>query len=94
MNPSPANQNSLIPFSAEALDELYAKGPTLKPGETISWHVEFLNKTLRCALDDHYAGLAERVRINGEAILKSLNPNERIIRAEHIQRARKIINKT
>jgi hypothetical protein len=94
VNPSSSNQNSLMPFSVQALDELYAEGPTFKRGEIISWHVEFLNKTLRRAFNDHYAELAEKMRSHGPGVLQTLDANDRTIRAEHIRRAQKAINKT
>jgi hypothetical protein len=86
--------NSLVPFSAAALDELYMKGATSEPGETVRWHVEFLNKTLRGALDQHYAELQEKVNRSGVAVLNALAAHDRLIGAEHIRKARKAINKT
>ena len=89
---SPCDDESLVPFCAEALDELYAEGPNLKAGETISWEVEFLNKTLRCALDEHYAELKEKMNGPGPAVLNTLSAAERLIGPEHIRKARNAIN--
>jgi len=91
---SPYDARSLVPFSGEALDALYDEGPTLGPGENITWHVEFLYRTLRLALDAQLAALEARKQRDGIDALQHLALKDRIIGAEQIRQACKAIHKT
>ena len=51
---------SLFPLSADALDALYDKGPTFAAGDEIRWHLDFVNSTLRRAIDDHVSAPRRR----------------------------------
>ena len=85
---------SLFPFSPDALDALYDKGPTFATGDEIRWHLDFVNSTLRRAIDDHVAALSAQVAAGGPAVLDHLSPAELVIGPETIKQARKSIHKT
>lgn len=84
---------SLFPFSPDALSALYDKGPTFAAGDEIRWHLDFVNSTLRRAIDDHVAALSAQVAAGGAAVLEHLSPAQRLIGAESIKQARKALHK-
>jgi len=91
---SPLAAESLEPYSIEALDALFEEGPTFRPGEKISWHVQFLDKTLRLAFEIQLATLAHQARDVGIEALQKLEMKDRSISVEHIRKARRMIQKT
>jgi hypothetical protein len=82
--------DSLLPFSAEALDALYKGGATLLEGEEVVWRVEFINRTLKFALDQQLGRAEQAAAPHG-------TPHERsqwTIGSPEIQQARQAIQKT
>jgi hypothetical protein len=86
--------DSLFPFSVSALDALFARGPTLAEKETVRWHLDFVNSTLRRAIDDHVATLATQMAGRSSNALAVLAPEDLLIGAEAIKDARRAIHKT
>ncbi len=87
--PAGAQPNSLLPFTAAALQSLYAPGPTAE-GKPVEWEIGMLNKSLCCALDDHIGRLEILLKQGRPAA--SFTPAELQIDAAAIQQTRQRIN--